>query len=400
MTPIVPLITPRETARRSSGTLPAMDREQERSTRDRRISLRQWALIGLAVTLIGLLNFSVALNAWRAEGVTRSAKYPFLWEMTGAYAFLALLPFVLTLARRYPITRRSFRRRVPLHLLLFLPFSVCHTLLMWSSRTLFYRLAGWGTYDYGDMRYRFPMEAGKQLIGYLAVYAVVALLDYAAHEKQRELLSARLERELFEARLAALKMQLNPHFLFNTLHMISSHVRDDAPRAEAMLAHLSDFLRLTLRHAHAQQVLLATELDFLHAYLEIMKARFEERLVVEEQVEPAACEALVPHLLLQPLVENALTHAMGDHRRPGRLRLTAARCGDRLRLVLEDNGPGLALESGSVLGRGVGLTNTAERLRQLYGDDHTLSLLTPDTGGLRLEIELPARRANAEGAAS
>ncbi len=356
----------------------------------------RWVLTGLAATLIAtlvaLLNFSVALNSWRAEGVTRSAKYPLLWELTGAYAFLALLPFLLALIRRFPVDGPHLRRNLPLHLLAFVPFSIVHTLLMWGSRNLLYRLLGWGSYDYGDMRYRFPMEAGKQLIGYFAVYAVVTLLRYAGREKDRELRAARLEGELYEARLAALKMQLNPHFLFNTLHMIASQVRDQPARAEAMIAHLSDFLRLTLRHSQAQLVPLATELEFLDAYLEIMKARFEERLAVEREIDPSAGPALVPQLLLQPLVENAITHAMGDHQRQARLRLAAVRSGETLLLVVEDNGPGLAADGLPVLGRGVGLTNTAERLRHLYGEDQALALATPAAGGLRVEITLPILR--------
>jgi signal transduction histidine kinase len=375
-----------------------MDGATRRGTRG---GLARWGLLTLLATLMGLLNFSVALNSWRAEGGQRSAKYPLLWELTGAYAFLVLLPPLLALIRRFPLDPQSYRRYLPLHLLAFVPFSVCHTLLMWGSRNLLYQLLGWGSYNYGDMRYRFPMEAGKQLIGYLAVYAVVTLLGYAVREQERELRAARLERELFETRLTALKMQLNPHFLFNTLHMISSHVRDEPARAEAMIAHLSDFLRLTLRHSQAQQVPLVTELDFLDAYLEIMKARFEERLLVEQQIDPAARDALVPQLLLQPLVENAITHAMRDHRRQGRLRLTAERRDDTLRLVVEDNGPGLADGDRSVVGRGVGLTNTAERLRHLYGGDHALALSTPDGGGLRLEISVPYRRGpSAEGRSS
>ncbi len=357
----------------------------------------RWGLLTLIATLIGLLNFSVALNAWRAEGVLRSAKYPLLLELTGIYSFLVLLPPVLELTRRLPVTGGRWRRHLVAHLLAFVPFTFCQTLLMWGSRTVLYRLLGWGPYDYGDMRYRFPMEAGKTLVGYLAVLAVVALVELARREQERELAATRLERELFEARLAALKMQLNPHFLFNTLNMIASQVREEPSRAEAMIAHLADFLRLTLRHSQAQQVPLATELEFLDAYLAIMKARFEDRLLVEREIDPGTGEALVPQLLLQPLVENAITHASGDHRQPARLRIGAETRGDRLRLVVEDNGPGIAADGRPLVGRGVGLTNTAERLRHLYGEDQALTLATPDGGGLRLEISLPYRRAAQEG---
>ncbi len=354
-------------------------------------SFVRWGLLFLLATLLGLLDFSVALNSWRAEGIARSAKYPLLWELTGAYAFFAFLPLLLVVARRFPLASARWRRRLAVHVLAFLPFSIGHTLLMWGSRTLLYRLLDWGRYDYGDMRYRFPMEAGKAFLGYLAVQAIVALVAFARREQDRALRAERLERELYEARLAALKMQLNPHFLFNTLNLIASEVREAPARAEAMIAQLADFLRLTLRHSRTQQVPLGTELQFMDAYLAIMKARFEERLLVDRRVDPSTTDALVPQLLLQPLVENAITHAMGDHRKPARLRIEAVREGGRLLLAVEDNGPGVADDGRPLLGRGVGLTNTAERLRQLYGDEQSLALATPPAGGLRLEIRLPFR---------
>jgi two-component system LytT family sensor kinase len=350
---------------------------------------RRWDLIALAFTLVGLLNFFVQVTSWRAEGQRESAKYPFLWEMTGVYTLLLLMPVILPFVERHPITRRTFATRLPLHLGVFTAFAVCHTLLMWGTRNVAYAILGWGRYDYGDMRFRFFMEGGKQLVAYCLVYVVVALLRYTRKAREREVRAAQLERELTEARLSALKMQLNPHFLFNTLNMISSHVRQDPARAEAMIAHLSDFLRMTLRHAQTQEVALATELQFLEAYLEIMKARFEDRLQVELCVDDAARPALVPHLVLQPLVENAVTHAMRDHRQRGILRLSARRSGERLVLAVEDNGPGLGAVSAT--GSGIGLTNTAERLQRLYGDDHRMALVTPDGGGLRLEIDVPYR---------
>lgn len=352
----------------------------------------RWALVAAVFTAIGLLNFSIVVTSWRAEGIPTSAKYPFLWEMTGIYAFLVLLPGLLFVIRRFPITRSSLMTRIPLHGAAFLTVAVSHTLLMWGTRSVLYRLLGWGTYHYGAMRYRFFMEGAKQLVAYVLVYALVAIAEYARRNRERELRAARLERELTEARLAALKMQLNPHFLFNTLNMISSHVHDAPDTAEEMIAHLSDFLRMTLRHAQTQEVPLATELEFLEAYLAIMKARFESRLAVELGFEEAAREALVPHLVLQPLVENALTHAVGEQGRAGRLRLSGSRRGDRLRLVVEDNGPGLSGEGGDAVGRGVGLTNTAERLRQLYGDDHKIVLGRADGGGCCVELDLPYRR--------
>ncbi len=354
---------------------------------------RKWGLITLAVTGIGLLNFFVVVTSRLAEGSRPSAKEPFVWEMTGAYSFLLVLPALLRFLRRFPLTRETLPARLPLHAAAFVAWGATLTLLMWGSRTVLYRLLGWGTYDYGDMRWRFLMEGGKQLVAWCGVYAVVAAVDAARRMRERERTAARLEQQLTEARLTALKMQLNPHFLFNTLNMIAAHVHDDPRTAEAMIGHLSDFLRLTLRHSREQELSLDEELRLLESYLAVMKARFEERLSVTLDVAAEARGAMVPHLVLQPLVENAVTHAMDDPARPGMLRIAAAREGNALRLAIEDNGPGLAGDVEDALGRGLGLSSTVERLRHLYGEAQGVEIVNRPEGGLRVALTVPFRTA-------
>lgn len=356
--------------------------------------LRQWLWIIGAVLLIGLVNFGIQVTSWRAEGAHASVKYAFLWEMTGALAFLAVLPALLAFYSRFPVHARNAWHRVPAYLLVMLGLAAVQTGLMWGGRTLLYRLLGWGAYHYGDIRFRYPMEALKLVLVYLGTYFVLAAITAARRERERELAAVRLEQQLSEARLATLKAQLNPHFLFNTLNMISSHVHDEPDVADAMLAHLADLLRLTLRHTEAREVTLGTELELLEAYLAIMRARFEERLAVEVRVEEGVRGSLVPHLILQPLVENAITHAMDDPARRGVIEVEAGRSGARLRLIVADNGPGLA--DGREPRRGVGLANTAERLRHLYGANHALELVNRPEGGLAVTLELPFREARRE----
>ncbi|MGV8042387.1 MAG: sensor histidine kinase [Thermoanaerobaculaceae bacterium] len=279
-------------------------------------------LVG-GVTVIGLLNLSIALTSELASRSRVPAAKVVVWEMTGAYTALLVLPLLLLAMRRLPIERRNLAPRLATFCGLFAAASVVHTLAMWGSRTVVYRLLGWGAYDYGDMRFRFLMEGGKHLLFYSGLLALVTALGYARRSRVGELAASRLAAELTEARLEALKMQLNPHFLFNTLNMISSHVHSDPDTADAMIGHLSDFLRETLRHSKAQEVPLERELDFLGAYLAITKARFEERLQVELDVAEGCGQALVPHLVLQPLVENAVTHCMADPTRAGRVRVRA-----------------------------------------------------------------------------
>lgn len=343
----------------------------------------------LGVTFVGLLNFSIVHASWLAESNGGPAKYPFVWEMTGAYTFLLLLPLLVFADNRYPIQRRNIATRLPLHVAVFLVFAVSHTLLMWGSRELIYALFGWGSYDYGAMPFRFLMEGQKQLMVYVAVYAFLRFLAYARANRERDIASARLERELTESRLAALKMQLQPHFLFNALNMIASHVHDDPETAGAMVQHLSDFLRATLRSSATHEVPLREEVIFLDSYLAIMKARFEDRLRVNVSLPPEVRETLVPHLLLQPLVENSITHSLSDHTKRAEISIAALRDGDRLRLTIEDNGPGIIAGKNASSESGIGLSNTMARLQHLYGTRQRLDIANRAEGGLRLIIEVP-----------
>ncbi len=262
--------------------------------------LKSFVLVFLAFTFAGLLNFSIVETSWLAEENVRAAKYPFVWEMTGVYTLLLLVPLLVLVATRYPVRRGKVASRLLLHAAVFVFYAVSHTLLMWGSRELIYHLLGWGTYDYGDMRYRFFMEGQKQFIVYLGIYFLIRFINYARANRERDANAARLERELTEARLAALKMQLQPHFLFNALHMISSHIEDDPKVAGAMVQHLSSFLRATLRSSAAQEVPLREEMDFLASYVEIMKARFEERLSVVVSMTAETGDTLVPISFCSP----------------------------------------------------------------------------------------------------
>jgi two-component system LytT family sensor kinase len=348
------------------------------------------SIVGIfaAVTFVGLLNFSIVETSWLSEQNLGAAKYPFVWEMTGVYTFLLLLPLLFLAATRFPIRRDNMATRIPLHAAVFVVFAVSHTLLMWGSRELIYYLLGWGHYDYGNMRYRFFMEGQKQLIVYVAIYSVIRFIAYARANRERDIAASRLERELTEARLAALKMQLQPHFLFNALNTIASHIEDDPRAAAAMVQHLSSFLRSTLRSSAAQEVPLRDEMDFLASYVAIMKARFEDRLNVTVSVPAELGDTLVPHLFLQPMVENAITHSLRDHAKRAAIRVAASRHGDRLRVTIEDNGPGL-IDGTVPSGSGIGLSNTKARLQHLYGARQQLLFENRSEGGLLLTIEMP-----------
>ncbi len=349
------------------------------------------ALLVLAATLIGLLNAGIVTTADLAEGNRPRIVRETVTELTGAWTLLlAILP-AIPFMRSRPVERPRLARRLFLHAGLSLAVGAAHTLLMWGTRSALFPLLGWGAYDYGDMRYRFPMEYQKQAAVYVLVYGLVRLVAYVRRGRETELRASELSRELTEARLAALKKQLEPHFLFNALNTVSAFVREDPVRAEAMIGHLSAFLRETLRQGDAPEVPLGKELELLGSWLEVMKARFEDRLDVVVEAPPETRGVLVPHLVLQPLVENAVRHGAGL----GTLRVTvsAARAGARLRLVVADSGPGLTTSPGEALESGTGLSNTARRLRALHGDDQRLELANGPSGGLVVTVEVPWREA-------
>jgi len=239
-----------------------------------------------------------------------------------------------------------------------------------------------------------PLDEGAKLL-LLAVAGAIA--SYATNWQERLATSfsrATEEREQLEARLAraqlqSLRLQLHPHFLFNTLNTINALIGTDRHAAERVISGLSELLRMSLSSASEQEVTLAKELELLAHYIEIQQIRFQDRLTVNFRIDPDARYALVPNLMLQPLVENAIRHGIAPRAAPGHVVVTAARRGDRLELSVVDDGVG---EKASRDHRdGVGLGNTRARLLSLYGSDHRFEAGGASAGGFAVHIEIPYR---------
>jgi LytS/YehU family sensor histidine kinase len=229
--------------------------------------------------------------------------------------------------------------------------------------------------------------------------AVLYALNYFREYQQRELDAWQLEARLAKARLQVLRMQLHPHFLFNTLHAVGHLIRTDAAEAERVLGRLGELLRLMLDTAGEQQVPLRQELDFLRAYLDIERARYGSLLEVRMDVEPGLMEAAVPPLILQPLVENAVLHGPARAGRAGRVEIRARRAGDAmLRLEVWDDGPGLGHYPSSGSGTSIGLANTRARLAQLFNGSHRFEIGNAAVGVLAV-MEFPLGHALAAGPA-
>ncbi|HXE57805.1 MAG TPA: histidine kinase [Gemmatimonadales bacterium] len=221
--------------------------------------------------------------------------------------------------------------------------------------------------------------------------ATIVELDRRLRARESE--AARLEARLAEARLQALALRLQPHFLFNTLTAISVLVHRDPAAADAMLTRLADLLRATLRRRSAALVTLREELALLDRYLDIMRLRYGPRLVVSRRVPESLGDHLVPPFLLQPLVENALEHGVARRAGAGTVAIEAALQDGALRLTVTDDGPGVTARDGAGAGEGIGLDTTRRRLQELYGDDQRLTLEPAPGGGTRAVVSLPARRA-------
>jgi signal transduction histidine kinase len=243
-----------------------------------------------------------------------------------------------------------------------------------------------------------PLDEGAKLL-LLAVAGGVATYATAWHERlattffqvshERERLAARLA----QAQLQSLKLQLQPHFLFNTLNTITALIGTDPQAAERMVSGLSELLRLSLRNAGEQEVPLGRELEVLEHYLEIQQIRFPDRLGVTFAVDPEVRQALVPNFILQPLVENAIRHGISPRATPGRIEVGAVRRDGVLALRVSDDGVGLHPAAGVRRGEGIGLSNTEARLRHLYGPRHRFELQSGSPGGFTVLIEIPFRSA-------
>ncbi|HEX8459661.1 MAG TPA: histidine kinase [Pyrinomonadaceae bacterium] len=363
------------------------------------ILLGVWTVIGLTFASLSFFG-TLAITNYRSVDLVGI----FVWNLTAFYLWALLAPLIAVLARRYRLDRQRWPRSLFLvHLPASLVFPALHLCLYLP---LYWLAGGVLTHEFPTLLSLFSYQLFANLPMKVSIYWLILIainaLDYYHSFRDAELKASELRAQLAQAQLRALKMQLHPHFLFNTLNSISALLHRDAEAADQMVARLGDFLRLTLENSGDQEVTLEQEMAFLRCYLEIEIVR-HDRLSVETNIEPQTLSALVPNLILQPLVENAIRHGISRQSAPGRLSIRAARRAERLRLQVEDNGPGLALVSdedapsapGDLLARtlagGVGLANTRARLEHLYGAEGSLELSRATPRGMIVTLEFPLR---------
>jgi two-component system, LytTR family, sensor kinase len=349
------------------------------------------ALIATAWTLIGVVfTLQSYFASYRSERPVSLLDAVYL-QMTWAYLWALTTPLVLWLANRLPIDRRNWPRTALLHLPIALVLSVIVTAI---GHVLAWLYWGWsmGRPFSLERMGRFILANFSEGIG---IYLLIALASHAYRYYRRYLegqsRTLQLEAQLSRAELQALKMQLHPHFLFNTLHSISALMHHDPEAARKMITRLGDFLRITLESSGVQEVTLKQEIEFLRCYLEIEQIRFQDRLETRVDIAPNALDAKVPNLILQPIVENAIRHGIASHSDHGLVEINGRTENGSLRIQVRDNGAGLIghRTGENLFQTGIGLANTEARLGRLYGRRHRLDLTNHPGGGLLVTLEIP-----------
>ena len=346
-----------------------------------------WTFIGLVFTL----QFYFA--SYRSERPVPFVDSLYM-QMIWAYLFALATPFVLWAVSRMPIDRDNWVRNILLHIPISIALGVVLTAL---GRVLIWLRWGWPldkplTFE---SIVRFVVANFTEAIG---IYLLIALSGYAfcyyRRFREGQVKTLQLEAQLSQAQLQALKMQLHPHFLFNTLHSISALLHKDSEAARKMITRLGDFLRLTLENSGSQEVTMRQEMEFLGCYLEIEQIRFQDRLTTRLDVAQQTLDAKVPNLILQPIVENAIRHGIAPRSSQGLIEIEAKQQNGTLRIQVRDNGPGLSEHrtSENVFKKGLGLVNTETRLEQLYGPAHSFKLANNPDGGLIVTLEIPFTR--------
>lgn len=357
-------------------------------------------VLAKATLLFAIFTTYGLLSAWQIHYFYSFSKDPMSWpdsiryEMTYAWIWGACSPAVLWLSNRFRIERDHRARHLLVH-------AGVMTVFVALTKTLFELVSSHDSafvhFTWGKLLRSIDMSTDTGVFLYCMIVLVEHSFVYYKRYRNGLINAGRLQTELARAQLQALKMQLHPHFLFNTLHTITALVHEDPDRAERMIARLSELLRLFLANSTIHEVPLGEELRILDLYLDIERTRFEDRLTVHCDVPAELRDAMVPNLVLQPLVENAIRHGVGKKSSPGWISIAAEKHGQTLLLRVTDNGEGLRAEglnreTGRRPDSGKGLAITRGRLESLYGSDQSLVLRNVQSGGAEARITMPFRK--------
>jgi two-component system, LytTR family, sensor kinase len=338
----------------------------------------RWLLAFLGWTCVAVFFASQTYLSYKYSGGQAHLWLVLEMNLVQWYLWGFLAPGIVWLARRVPLERERWARGLTIHLVASVGLAL---LEWWMNNFLRHYLLGF------PQRMSLIYVFHQNLVTYWIVVAATQGYLYYSRYREGELRTAQLSAQLAQAQLQALRMQLHPHFLFNTLNAISTLVHKDPEVADRMIARLSDLLRLTLENMGVQEVRLAQELEFLERYLEIERMRFPDRLEVRMRIAPETLDARAPYLILQPLVENAIRHGIAPRSTRGRVEVRAERKDGMLILEVRDDGPGISPKANPK--KGVGISSTRARLEKLYGAAHRFDLSNAAEGGLVVTLAWP-----------
>jgi two-component system, LytTR family, sensor kinase len=351
-----------------------------------RLELILTAVFAVSLIILGFSFSALIYLVYTSTGNPVTWKQALSVGLTQWWAWSLLYLLLFRITRRFPFERQRWVRDLLVYLLL--GFAV--TLMKLGIDVVWIRLVYQGeVFKHTSGRSLLAIMAYFNFLTYWVFVGVGQALNFYRQVREADLKASKLETQLVQSQLQALRMQLQPHFLFNTLHTIAMLNLRDPKAANRMISRLSDLLRLTLDNASAQEVALKDELDFLKRYLEIQEIRFQDRLSVSFDIDPESLDGRVPNLILQPIVENAIHHGIAEQELNGRIEIHASRRNGWLQLQVRDNGPGIPTTSPEK--QGIGLRNTRARLQQHYGTAHRFELVNPDGGGLEVMITIPFR---------
>lgn len=349
-------------------------------------ALRRWVLALLFWTVIVLFYSTSSGRFGQRPTWTLSFRY----AAAQWYVWALIAPLIIRFDRLLRIPPEAPVRRILWHIPASFVFTVFYVYAFSAARTLLQVADEPFSFTLVPLAFAWRGMFHWNLLVYWVITGAYIAYDYYDNFRRRQLDNAELERLLAESRLEALRAQLHPHFLFNTLNAISAHVERDPKTARRMIEHLGDLLRLTLDHCEDQEIPLQREMVFLERYFAIQQVRFEDRLQTTLAIAPETYHALLPTFILQPLVENAIQHGIARRSAKGVISVSACREKESLRLRVLDNGPGLPADFDPHQTQGLGLANTRERLRRLYGEsNHRFEVANQATGGVAVEIVIP-----------
>lgn len=342
----------------------------------------------LAHLAVGFLQGSWVNVQFAMEQVAVPWTRPYLWELTGLFGAFCAFPIVLTAALNAPRPAGRWGRFLGLHLCGYALYALVVPAVFIAVRHLLYPLFGWGSYQYGPLFMKLPMEWLKLMIAYVAVTAGTMAWLNAQESRIRRGREAELREKLQEAQLQALSAQLDPHFLFNALNTVSSVMYEDLAKTDTLLASLAQMLRDGLE-AGGPTWTLQRELQHLTAFLDFAEARFGDRLRVHQEIEPGLGPCQVPRFCIQRLVENALKHNQDDPGKTLMLRIAVRTEDRRLRLEVEDDGGGFADPERALAGPGLGLRNLGDVLALHYAGRALMEAANLPIGGARVVLRIP-----------